>query len=240
MSDAASRVVHCGDGVAWLAAASLDGCAVVTSMPDHSEMTLGFDGWRAWFIDTAALICRRLPDEGVAIFYQTDVKWEGRQVDKGYLVSRGAEIAGSACLFHKIVCRTAPGGVTYGRPAYAHLLAFSRDRRLEPGRSTADVLPRLGDMPWARAMGVDACTAAARFLVAEQAATTVVDPFCGHGTMLAVANQHGLDAIGVELSRKRAEKARIFELGPPAQPARPSATAERDRTDASSAASSSD
>jgi tRNA G10 N-methylase Trm11 len=36
----------------------------------------------------------------------------------------------------------------------------------------------------------------------------VVDPFCGLGTILAVANEHGLDAIGVELSSKRARKAR--------------------------------
>jgi tRNA G10 N-methylase Trm11 len=36
----------------------------------------------------------------------------------------------------------------------------------------------------------------------------VVDPFCGHGTILAVANEHGLDAVGVELSAKRARKAR--------------------------------
>jgi hypothetical protein len=35
----------------------------------------------------------------------------------------------------------------------------------------------------------------------------VVDPFCGVGTMLAVANGHGLDAIGVELSRRRAARA---------------------------------
>jgi hypothetical protein len=31
--------------------------------------------------------------------------------------------------------------------------------------------------------------------------------------MLAVANAHGLDAIGIELSRKRAENARSLVLG---------------------------
>jgi hypothetical protein len=33
------------------------------------------------------------------------------------------------------------------------------------------------------------------------------------GTMLAVANANGLDAIGVEISRKRAENARSLALG---------------------------
>jgi tRNA G10 N-methylase Trm11 len=41
----------------------------------------------------------------------------------------------------------------------------------------------------------------------------VVDPFCGVGTVLAVANETGLDAIGVELNRKRARKARTLTVG---------------------------
>jgi tRNA/tmRNA/rRNA uracil-C5-methylase (TrmA/RlmC/RlmD family) len=38
----------------------------------------------------------------------------------------------------------------------------------------------------------------------------VVDPFCGVGTVLAVANTLGLGAIGVERNRKRAEEARAL------------------------------
>jgi uridine kinase len=52
----------------------------------------------------------------------------------------------------------------------------------------------------------------AAFLVAHTTARTVVDPFCGVGTMLAAANEVGLDAIGVELSRRRAAKARKLVL----------------------------
>ncbi len=170
--------------------------------------------WRAWFIETAALCCRQLHDEGVALFFQTDIKLEGRWIDKAYLVQRGAEEAGAALLFHRIVCRAPPGTITFGRPAYAHLLAFSRGRRLAPKDSAADVLPRLGEMPWARAMGVEACEAAVRFVQRHAGARTVVDPFCGLGTVLAVANAHGLDAVGVELSQKRAARARALVLRP--------------------------
>jgi tRNA G10 N-methylase Trm11 len=35
-----------------------------------------------------------------------------------------------------------------------------------------------------------------------------LDPFCGVGTVLAVANALGLDALGVERSTKRCEQAR--------------------------------
>jgi hypothetical protein len=201
--------------VAWLQAASLPGDhAIVTSMPDHSELpALGIDGWRRWFVDTAELACRRIDDQAVAIFFQTDVKHDGRWIDKSYLVAQGAERAGSHLLWHKIACRGVPGTITFGRPAYAHLSCFSRALRLTPAQSTADVLPALGEMPWARAMGAEVCDAVASFLLAYTECRTVVDPFCGHGTMLAVANARGLAAVGVEASRKRAEKARALTLG---------------------------
>ena len=83
----------------------------------------------------------------------------------------------------------------------------TRGWRSSPGASTADVLPALGEMTWSRAMGGAACEVAVRF-VASIGARTVVDPFCGLGSVLAVANAHGLDAIGVELSKRRARKAR--------------------------------
>ena len=61
-------------------------------------------------------------------------------------------------------------------------------------------------------MGVEACRVACEFIRAETRCATVVDPFCGVGTALAVANQFGFDAVGVDLSRKRADKARALVL----------------------------
>jgi hypothetical protein len=209
-----ARVVHHEDGVAWLARSSLPADhAVVTSLPDGSELPhLDFEGWRSWFVDAAALACRAVADDAVSIFFQTDVKRDGAWIDKGHLVQCGAEKAGSRLLWHKIVCRAPPGITTFGRPAYAHLLCFSRALRLAPAQATPDVLPRLGRMTWARAMGLEACEAVCRFLLVHTACRTVVDPFCGIGTMLAVANAHGLSAIGVELSRRRAARARRLEV----------------------------
>ena len=211
-----SRTIHCTDGVGWLRENPLGpGHAVITSLPDSSEVpALGFDGWRAWFIDTSRLICRSVADDSVAVFFQTDVKREGRWVEKSYLVQRGAEAASTNLLWHKIVCRAPPGVTTFGRPAYAHLLCFSKGLQLPPGSSTADVIPRLGEMTWARAMGVEACRVACRFILDQTKARTIVDPFCGLGTALAVANTLGLDGIGVELSKKRAAKAASLTIRP--------------------------
>jgi hypothetical protein len=214
-------VVHHGDGIAFLAEKLPADHAIVTSLPDHSELpalgtkmerggpapTRGIDGWRAWFVDTVALACRAVADDAVAMFYQTDVKHDGRWIDKGHLVMTGADLAGSHLLWHKIVCRVRPGTTTFGRPAYAHCICTSRARRLSPGASTPDVLPSLGEMTWSRAMGSAACEMAVTF-AKSIGATTIVDPFCGVGSVLAAANAHGLAAIGVEISRRRAAKAR--------------------------------
>lgn len=208
------REIHHGDGIAWLREQTLAAThALVTSLPDVSELPhLDFDGWREWFIDTSRLVCERTHEDAVSIFFQTDIKREGTWVDKAYLVQRGAEAAGVSLLWHKLVCRKPPGTTSFGRPAYAHLLCFSKTLRISPGASSPDVLPNLGSMPWSRAMGVDACEFVCRFLMERTACRTVVDPFCGQGTVLAVANRLGMDAIGVELSKKRVKRARNLRL----------------------------
>lgn len=212
------REVFEGDGIAWLREASLGPeHAIVTSVPDVSEMEAAgtsptsrtsLSHWRDWAIEIARLACSRIAPRSVVVLYQTDIKVSGRTIDKGYLVHAGAERAGAHCLWHKIVCRTAPGNRTFGRPGYGHWLAFSRELTLPAESSTPDVLPELGPMTWARATPIPALEATCRFLTEHTDCSCVVDPFCGWGTVLAVANEHGLDAIGIELSAKRARKAR--------------------------------
>jgi methylase of polypeptide subunit release factors len=61
-------------------------------------------------------------------------------------------------------------------------------------------------------MGVMACRLACQFLLDETSARVVVDPFCGHGTALAVANAMGLDAVGVDRSARACSAARRLSL----------------------------
>ena len=208
------RTVHCTDALGWLRDQGvLTGCSVVTSLPDVSELGgMPLPDWKRWFVDSARLVLSRLPEDGVALFYQTDIKPDGLWVDKGYLCSRAAEDAGCETLFHKVVCRKPAGTITFGRPSYSHLLCFSRGVRVNLAHATADVLPELGEMTWTKAMGVAACVAACRFIQQHTPSRTVVDPFCGLGTALAVANALGLDAVGVELSAKRARRARNLRV----------------------------
>jgi len=206
------RQVICDDAIRWLASADLSGCSLITSLPDVSETQLSLGAWQPWFVEAARLCIERCPSDGVAIFFQSDVKKAGAWIDKGYLCQRGAEAAGARLLWHKVVCRVKPGSVTFGRAAYSHLLAFSRGLKLDLARATPDVLPDAGPMTWNRAIGLHACRLACRYVKEHTHSRTIVDPFCGWGTVLAVANQLGLDAIGVELNARRARKARALEV----------------------------
>ena len=212
-----SRVVHCAEALAWLRAQPvLAGCSLFTSLPDATELPGVRDQeWQRWFIEAAGLVLTRTPDDGAALFYQSDVKRGGVWIDKAYLLQKAAEQAGASLLFHKIVCRRPPGTITYGRAGYGHLLCFSRGLRQDLGHASADVLAAQGELTWVRAVGVDVCRLACRWVLAETQTRTIVDPFCGVGTALAIANQLGLDAIGVELNQKRARKARGLQLPPP-------------------------
>ena len=207
------RIVHHGDALDWLRAQGrLAGASLVTSLPDVSELSgLGLDGWRRWFVAAATAVLRSVSDDGVAIFFQSDIRRGGVWIDKGALVADAARDSGMSLLFHTIVCRLPPGTLTSGRASYAHLLGFARAPR-PLRRATADVLPDGGFKPGPKAMGVNACVAACRLVRDETSTRTVVDPFCGWGTVLAVANALGLDAVGVDHSARMCRRARTLEL----------------------------
>ena len=212
-----NRTVVRAEALGWLAEhPAPEGASVVTSLPDVSELSgATLDAWRAWFSGAVKAILGWIPQRQVAVFYQSDIRFRGAYVDKGYLVMRAAEDIGAHVLWHKIVCRRPPGTIAMGRPSFSHMIALSRVPRPPSARPGPDVLPDAGEMTWSRAMGLTACEVACRFLATEISATTVVDPFCGQGAVLVVANRLGLDAIGVDLSAKRCRAARSLSLPSP-------------------------
>ncbi|MEO8214937.1 MAG: SAM-dependent methyltransferase [Myxococcales bacterium] len=212
----AQRTVHHCDALPWLRASGpLVGASVITSLPDLSEVpALGMQGWRAWFEEAAVATMTAVPPEGIAVFFQSDIKRDGVWVDKGAMVARAAERTGMALLFHKIVCRKPAGTVTYGRAGYSHLLGFASTLRPSLRRATADVLGDAGFMPGTKAMGVTACAEACRYVLAETTTRTIVDPFCGWGTVLAVANAMALHAVGVDVSARMCKRARQLTISP--------------------------
>jgi hypothetical protein len=210
---APQREVVCADAISWLRERGrIEGACAVTSLPDVSELGVTLPVWRDWFLGAVRLVVDAVPDASAAIFFQSDIKYEGRWIDKGAMVVRAAEDAGAHVLFHKIVCRRPPGMLTTGRPGFTHLIAVSRAMICPDVLTIPDVITDAGEQKWVRAMGVRAAAHAVRFARDQVGARVVLDPFCGVGTVLAVANTLGLEALGVEKARKRAEQARELRV----------------------------
>ena len=87
-----------------------------------------------------------------------------------------------------------------------------------------DLLPCRGNLAYPGAAGEAVMAAVMQYLVASAKAgdapsgdgadarptaraPLVLDPFCGHGTVLALANAYGLDAFGIDINPNRCEGA---------------------------------
>lgn len=211
-----TREVYTDDAIEWLKRFDKsEGHSFLGSLPDYSEFP-GFtlQEWKDWFQSTAELILDRTSPEGVTLFFQSDIKHEGIWIDKAFIIQKAAEKLGHNLLFHKIFCRAPAGTIMFGRPAYSHMLAFSRTVVPDLGKSTADVIPDLGDKTWVRGIGLSAALMASEFVKKHTTTRTLVNPFCGEGSIIAAANYTGLNAVGIERSPKRAERARSLQVAP--------------------------
>ncbi len=211
-----SREVFCQDAISWLNEFKMsDDYSFLGSLPDISEFPgYSLDEWKEWFQATAELILSKTSPVGVSIFFQSDIKYENTWIDKAYLIQKVAEKLNHKLLWHKIFCRFPAGTITFGRPAYSHMLCFSKNVIPDLSKSTADVVPDLGEKTWMRGMGLEASLVASTFVLKQTQTKTLVNPFCGEGSVLAVANFIGLNAVGIERSPKRAQKARLLQVAP--------------------------
>lgn len=211
-----TREVFCDDAILWLRNYQDKGSvSFLGSLPDISEFPgYSLTEWKQWFHDTASLILNCTSPDGVSIFFQSDIKHEGLWVDKAFIIQKAAEELGHNLLWHKIFCRAPAGTIMFGRPAYSHMLCFSRTVIPDLSKSTADVVPDLGDKTWVRGMGLEASLFASNFVKKQTLTKTLINPFCGEGSVLAAANYAGLNAVGIERSPKRAEKARHLQVAP--------------------------
>jgi len=211
------RHVYCEDALDWFRKNQKPSSfSLVTSMPDISEFPhYDLKQWQAWFTDTAKFLLSKYSDEGVGIFYQSDIKKDGTWIDKGYLCQKAADELGQTLLWHKIVCKAGPGITTFGTPAYSHILCFAKKIRLtDLSKSTPDIIPQIGDKTWQRGIGLTSALTIVKFVLDQTTTSTIINPFCGEGSILAAANAVGLSSIGIERSPKRAKKAKLLQVSP--------------------------
>lgn len=179
--------------------------AIITSLPDMEEIGATYDEWIAWLESTIKNLIDALDQKkSIAFFYQTDRKYKGRIIDKKAIIASIFRAHGFQCVVSKIILKQKPGTVNLYRPTFTNLFAFSRN--VKSGRSTPDCI-FAGRMIYKNAMGFDACRLAVEFIRAKNITDTIVDPFCGRGSVLRIANDLGFNAVGVDIDRAQTERA---------------------------------
>lgn len=199
------RVVECMDAVPLLWASGPDRWpAIVTSLPDAAEIDMApaSVGYARWLRGAASACFHAAP---IVVFYQTDRRADQQWLSKAQLILDAARGAAMPLRWHKIVLRRPPNVTDLRRPGYSHMLAFSR--RPVPYVPAPDVVGPSG-MVYENGMDVAATHLAMRWVAG--AAASVCDPFCGHGTVLALANQMGMDAFGIDNDPAQVEIARTI------------------------------
>lgn len=231
------RDVFCEDALLWLSrqGAISPHAFVFTSLPDVVEVkdfAPTVSEWRTWFISAVKSVLQALPAGGIAVFYQTDIRLPGvGQISKAHLVLQAAAELGDDFVlwWHKVVHFGSVDNPAYTSVQFTHLLCFGRrggscasagasdvDEALDLGTAIPDLLARGPKPTWlrnsARCTGTNAIRAVVRWVSKQLPhVDTVVDPFCGAGTVLAVGNALGLHAVGVDLSPRRAKQAKALD-----------------------------
>jgi len=200
------RKVFCQDALQWLAKNKDQEC-IITSIPEMDEVDLGVKEYEEFFRNAARLCFESLTDDGYAIFLQTDRKHHG-WIDKGYWITDEARALGFHTVWKKIALTRDVGKADLFRPTYSNMLCFTKKGKV--GKTMPDVV-LAGEKTYTHAFGLEAVVLCVTY-VKEQGIKTVVDPFSGSGTTLAVANALGLDATGVEISKKYCEMSRKLKL----------------------------
>lgn len=225
------REVRCEDALPWLRSTRLPPrFGVLTGVPDIHELDskLSIEGYIEWFQTVVRLVLQAIPEDGRAIFMQTDVKvtrdgQHGRNasggsywqwLDKAYLALQAAsQVPRARLLWHRVIFsgKLQAGGRSGFSAGYTHYLCFTTgdtDEALDRG-AFPDVI-RKGLSTWTSGSGAHAVQLACSYLKA-QGIQTVVDPFCGEGSVLAIANAVGLSSLGLEKSAKRARQAETLD-----------------------------
>lgn len=173
---------------------------IITSIPDFSEMNMSLEDWIFFLDKTINLIIKSLSENGIAFFYQTDRKYNGQIIDKKSLITKYFQENGYNTIFSKIVLKQSPETINLYRPTFSNLFGFSK--KIKTSKATPDVIFQ-GKMLYNNAMGYNACNSCIDFLKFKNINKTIVDPFCGQGSILKIAKDNGFNYIGCDIDKNQ-------------------------------------
>lgn len=176
-------------------------------MPEMEEVNMKLKEYEVFFRNAATACLSSISKDGYCIFLQTDRKYHG-WVDKGYWITDEAYKLGFHMVWKKIAITKDVGKADLFRPTYSSMLCFTKGGGV--GKLFPDVIYS-GEKTYTHAFGLDAVSLCVEY-VKSQSIKKVVDPFCGSGTTLAVANKLGLDAIGIDISKEACIAARKLKI----------------------------
>lgn len=201
------KTIICADAFEWLLA-NRDQGSILTSLPDASEIGLtDLNKYDDWVRRAATEIFASASEGCPVIFIQTDRRKDGRQFSKANLLINIAQEQGWFLLWHKIELTAEVGKSNLYRPTFRNMICFGRGK-MSAGQATPDVVAkskRLYDM----AFGFEAARACLEFC--KKFSNHVLDPFCGYGTVLHVAEELGMNSVGVDIDPKCCEAAQNFK-----------------------------
>ena len=195
------KTIICDDAFNWLLRGRPG--AIFTSPPDAEEIGAALDVWAEWFAEAVRLCFKAT--RGPVVFYVTDRKHQGAVFSKPQIIFREADRAGVKTTWHKICLRREVGQIDIHRPTFSHLVAFNG----RPGTATPDVISR-GKTLYNNGTGLLAARVGVDWIKTQ--AGDLADPFCGQGTIPAVAEALGLAAVGVDIDEAQCAKARLCNL----------------------------
>jgi ribosomal protein L11 methylase PrmA len=162
-----------------------------------------------WFREAAHLCFLSSSLTHPVIFYQTDRLYKGMRISKCSMLMHEAEKVGYTVVYHKIVLRRDPGKIDLRRPGYSHLLCFGTEG-VTAGKATPDVF-HAGGVLYPNGTGLQAATVALQ--TALRHGSKVCDPFCGRGTIPAIAEAMGFEkVVGVDIDPAQCEAARTIRM----------------------------
>lgn len=193
-----SREIIVADAVKWLeeqTACSIPN--VVTGICDMDEIGATLPEYLRFFKQVANLIFSRMNPGGYAVFIQTDRKYQREWIDKSALLSECARENGFKMVWHKIQLLREVDGTDLYRPTYSHMLCYTVNGT--SGAAFPDVLP-VSRRLYKNGTPIEAARRSLLFIKQyNKKSTKVVDPFVGRGTIPAIANALGMDAVGIDI-----------------------------------------
>jgi hypothetical protein len=202
--------VVCSDALSWLEAQSDQSLGhVVTGIPDMNDVNMTPEEYRDWVQRLVRLLAKKCKRKAYIMLCQTDRRINKVWIDKTSIIVPAAEEAGAPLRWHKIVVKKL--GVDVIKPTYSHILCFSAESG--PGKGFPDVIYG-GKSLYVHGTPVHAVKLMVDFAkrFGPPNIDTVVDPFVGRGTTLAIAKMNGFKAIGVDISESQCRYAETLSV----------------------------